>query len=196
MRVPFRERAAGGDDKAGFCGGIFESLALPWIERALHRVAIVLAAEQRQQAATMMRQVGVQPHPTAVAAAIKSGEIVVIFGRHLAVDTQIALAAKFDGRGPHVDGNPLPPAGAQPPKFAGCQSRRGDGRLRGGADRERGRQHRLCASKLDAAQCHLVLLSQTPQTGEDVCGIATRHSIPMGETYAIEIRWSAQRKAR
>ena len=84
----------------------------------------------------MVRQVGVQPHPTAVAAAIKSGDAVVIFGRNIAVDAQIALAAKFDRRCAHVDRDALAPAAAQTPQFAGGERRRRDGRLRGGADRE------------------------------------------------------------
>ena len=175
MRVPFGERAARGDDEAGCCRGIFELLGLPGVERALHRAAIVLAAEQLEQAATMVRQVGVQPHPTAVAAAIKSGDAVVIFGRNLAVDAQIAFAAEFDGGCAHVDGDALAPAAAQPPQFAGRESSRGDARLRGGADRERGRQHRLRAGKLDVLQCIVVLLCGTPQSGEDVERIGSGH---------------------
>ena len=53
----------------------------------------------------MMRQIGVQPRPAAVAAAIKSRDVVVIFVGHFAVDAQVALAAEFDRRMAHIDGD-------------------------------------------------------------------------------------------
>ncbi len=84
----------------------------------------------------MMRQIGVQPHPAAVAAAIKTGNAVVMVLGHLAVDAQIALAAKFDRALAHLDADVLPAAGAQPPQFGGSERRRADRRLRGRADRK------------------------------------------------------------
>ena len=63
----------------------------------------------------MMRQIGVQPRPAPVAAAIKPREVVVIFVGSFAVDPQITLAAEFDCRMAHIDGDVLAASAAQPP---------------------------------------------------------------------------------
>ena len=76
---------------------VFELLGRPAIERALHRGAVVVAAEQLERAGAMMRQVGVQPDPAAVAAAVEAGDLVAMLGagrRRRAV----ALAAELDRR--------------------------------------------------------------------------------------------------
>ena len=137
MFVPFVERSARGDDEARLGGGGFQRLALPAVERALHGGFIMRALQQRQEAAAVMRQVGVQPHPAAVAAAIKAGDVVVIFLIRCAVDPQITLAAEFDGRVPHVDADVLTLAGAQPPQIRSRQRRSGDRCLRGNPGRKR-----------------------------------------------------------
>ncbi len=84
----------------------------------------------------MMRQIGMQPRPAAVAAAIKPGDVVVMIVRNFAVDAQITLAAEFDRRVSHVDADALAAAGAQPPQFRGSQRRRPDRRLRRRSDRK------------------------------------------------------------
>ena len=134
--IPFGERAAGGDDKTGCRRRVFEFFRLPTVERALHRSAIMFAAEQLEQSTAVVRQISVQPHPAPVAAAIKPGDAVVIFGRHLAVDAQVALAAEFDRRRAHVDGDALAAARAQPPQLVRRQCRSGEGCLCGSSDRK------------------------------------------------------------
>ena len=152
MVVPFGESPASGDGKSGFRRCCLQCFGLPAVERALHGLLIVRAIQERQQAAAMMRQVGVQPCPASVAAAIKAGEIVVIFLVGFAVELQIAFAAKLDGCVTHVDADMLPASGALPPQFVGCQCRSCNGRLRPGADCERGGQRRLAAGEADTAQ--------------------------------------------
>ena len=136
MLVPLGERAARRDDEAGFGRRGLQRLGGHAIERALHRGLVVSNAEQFEEAAAMVRQIGMQPREAAVAAAIKSGEVVVIFVRHSAVDAQISFAAKFDGRAAHVDAHALPAPGAQPPQFGGRQRRRADRRRRRRSHRE------------------------------------------------------------
>ena len=63
-------------DQSGFRRGGLERLALPAVERALHRFARIVAAEQLQHAVAVMREIGVQPHPAPVAAAIEPGDLV------------------------------------------------------------------------------------------------------------------------
>src|ERR1700676_1263138 len=104
----------------------------------------------------MMRQVGVQPHPAAVAAAIKAGDVVVIFLVRLAADLQITLAAKFNGRMTHVDADVLPLAGPQSPKLSRRQRGRGNRRLRRSAGGEGGGQYRLAAAEADGGQRSVV----------------------------------------
>ena len=53
-------------------------ISIPSIQRPLHRSAVVVAAEQLERAVAMMRQVGVQPHPAAVATAVEAGDRVAI----------------------------------------------------------------------------------------------------------------------
>ena len=80
--IPFGERTARGDDEAGFFRRRgFQRFGRHAIERALHRGLVVRHAEQFQKTAAMMRQIGMQPREAAVAAAIQTGEIVVIFVR-------------------------------------------------------------------------------------------------------------------
>ena len=80
MRVPFRERARGGDDQAGLGGGVFQREGLPAVERALHRGAVVVGAQQLERAGAVVRQVGVQAHPAAIAAAVEADGLVAMLG--------------------------------------------------------------------------------------------------------------------
>ena len=177
MIVPFGERAACGDDQPGFGGGGFERFRLPAVERALHRGLVVRDAEKFEEPAAMMRQIGMQPREAAVAAAIKPGDVVVVFVGDFAVDAQISFAAKFDRRAAHIDTDVLPASAAQPPQLRGRQRRRGNRRLRRGAHRERRRQHRLDAGELDLAQRGVVAPRAAPQAGEDIFGIGSGHPI-------------------
>jgi hypothetical protein len=70
MSIPFGERPARGDHETGLGSGTFERLRRPLLQRALHRGFMVLAAEKSKQSVAMMRQIGMQPRPTAVAAAV------------------------------------------------------------------------------------------------------------------------------
>src|SRR5206468_1152214 len=79
------------------------------------------AAEQGAHPVAVMRQIGVQAQPTAVAAAIEPHDRVVILGRRLSIDPQVPFAAEFDGGAAHVDADTLGAAGAQMPQFARCQ---------------------------------------------------------------------------
>src|SRR5579862_3854698 len=98
-----------------------------------------------------MRQVRVQPDPPVIAAAIKAGDVVVILVRHLAIDAQITLAAELDGCRAHVDADALTRAAAEPPQFAGRESRGSNCCLRRSADRKRRWQHRLDTREIDGA---------------------------------------------
>ena len=175
MAIPFVERSARGDDEARLGGGGFQRLALPAVKRALHGGFIVRALQQRQQAAAMMRQIGVQPHPAAVAAAIKPGDVVVIFLVRFAVDLQIALAAEFDGRMAHVDADVLPLAGAQPPQICGRQRGSGNRRLRGSSGGEGGGQYRLAAGEADVVQHRIVETGRANEAGENDLTVGSCH---------------------
>ena len=129
MRVPFGKRPARGDDKTRVGGGSFELLRRPALERAAHRGLVVSAAEQRQQAVTVMRQIRMQPRPAAVAAAVQPGDAIVMIVKLFAVDPQITFAAKFDRRVAHFDAHPLAASAAQPPQFGGGERRGADRRL-------------------------------------------------------------------
>jgi hypothetical protein len=86
VRIPFVEGAHCDRHQSGRGGGVFELECLPAVERAGHRVAVIIAAEQFQHPVTMMREVRVKPNPAAVAAAIGSGDLVPKIGQGPAVD--------------------------------------------------------------------------------------------------------------
>src|SRR5262249_55199041 len=134
--VPFGERAARGHNKAGLGGGGLQRLGTPSIERALYRRALVPAAEQGKHSVAVMGQIGMEPHPPAIAASIQSGERVMMLDRRPSIHIQIAFAAKFDRGAANVDGDALATTRAQSPQLARSQGRRGDGRLRCATDRK------------------------------------------------------------
>src|SRR5262245_4789383 len=107
MRVPLGERPARGHHEAGVGGGSLECLAAPSIERALDCRSVMAATEQGKHPVAMVGQIGMEPHPTAVAAAIESRDRVVIFGRRLSIEAQVAFAAEFDRGAAHVDADAL-----------------------------------------------------------------------------------------
>ena len=170
MGVPFGERARRGDDEAGYGGRVLQLERLPTIDGTLHRGAVIVGAKEFQCAGAVMRQVGVQPDPAAVAGTIDADGLVAMLMRQLAVDAQVALAAKFDAGVAHVDADALPAAGAQMPQFVGGESCGGNGRLRHGADRERGRQGRFRAGQGDRLQTGLRLVGGSPQISKNFLG--------------------------
>src|SRR6516225_9605667 len=101
MAIPFGDRARCGNDETCVRGRGLERLRAPCIERALHARSVRRTAEQCDQTRAMVRQDRVQPYPAAVAAAIKAADIVPDLVRRLAVDRDVMLAAKLDGRAPH-----------------------------------------------------------------------------------------------
>src|SRR5262249_49274185 len=123
MLVPLGERSARGHHQAGGGGGL-ERLTAPLIKRALDCRSVMAAAEQGKHPVAMMGQIGMKPHPTAVAAAIKSRDRVMIFGRRLSIEAQVAFAAEFDRGAANVDADTLAAPRAQPPEIA-CGERRG-----------------------------------------------------------------------
>ena len=176
MRVPLGERPARGHHQAGVGGGSLERLAAPLIEGALDGRSVMAAAEQGEHPVAMMGQIGMKPHPTPVAAAIESRDRVVIFGRRLSIDAQVAFAAEFDRGAAHVDADTLAATGAQPPELNGCQRRGGDGRLRRGVDRKRGGQHRRSLREFDRARGCIRLAGCAQQPGENVLWTWCAHS--------------------
>ena len=75
----------------------------------------MIAAEELEKSAAMVRQIGVKPRPAAVAAAVQPGYPVMVILRRLAVDVQVTFAAEFNGRVAHIDANALAATGALPP---------------------------------------------------------------------------------
>src|SRR5947209_16384688 len=110
-----------------------------------------------------MREIRVQAHPAPITAAVKSGDLVPQLLWRLAVDAQVALAAKLDRRTAHVDAHALLPSCAQSPQLGGRERCRRDARLCGGADGERGRERPLAAGQRDRVERFLALPGVTPQ---------------------------------
>ena len=134
MLIPLGERPACGNHEAGVGGGGLERLGVPSVECALYCPSVVTAAEQREHPVAVMGQIGMQPHPTTITAAIQSRDLVMILRRRPAIDAQVPFAAELDRGIANVDADPLAATRAQSPQLAGCQSRGGNGRLRCGAD--------------------------------------------------------------
>jgi len=134
--IPLGERAARGHDKAGLGSGGLQRLGAPSIERALYGRALVPAAEQGKRSVAVMGQIGMEPHPPAIAAAIQSGDLVMMLDRRTPIDTQVPFAAKLDRGAAHVDADVLATTRAQSPQLARRQGRGGDGRLRRATDRK------------------------------------------------------------
>jgi hypothetical protein len=82
------------------------------LERALHRSLIVIATEELKQSVAVMRQVGMQSRPATVAAAIKSGDCIVMIVGILAIDSQVTFAAEFNRSVAHLDAHALAALGA------------------------------------------------------------------------------------
>ncbi len=80
-----------------------------------NRLAIVLAAEQAQDALPMMWEHGVDAHPAAVRTLVGARDAVPQLWRRSPVDTEVALAPELDGGLTHVHADLLQPTGAQAP---------------------------------------------------------------------------------
>ena len=113
----------------------------------------------------MVREVRVQAHPAPVAAAVQSRDLVPQLGGRLAVDAQIALAAKLDRGIAHRDADALALAGADPMNLGGSERRGRDARLRARADREARRQDGLGARQVDAVERIGRQAAEAPKVG-------------------------------
>jgi hypothetical protein len=110
----------------------------------------------------MMGQIGMQPHPAAVAAAIQSRDRIMIFGWGPSIDAQIPFAAEFDRGAAHVDTDTLRATRAQPPQFSGCEGGRDNGGLGCRPDGKRRRQYRLGAGEIDRSKRGFVMSCGVP----------------------------------
>jgi hypothetical protein len=113
----------------------------------------------------------VEPHPAAVAAAVEAGDRIPQLRRRSAIDAQVVLAAELDRRIAHGDADALLSAGSEPPQLGGRERRRGDRRLRHGADRKRRRQHRVGAGEGERFERGSRLAGGAPQCGESLARI-------------------------
>jgi hypothetical protein len=136
MVVPFLEGPLRGDHESRLGCSLFKLLRAPVKQRLLHRRLVVVAREQRQHPVAVMREIGVQANPPAVATAVYASDLVPNVGRRLSVNTEIALATELDGRMAHVDRDELVPPAAQVPQFGGSECRCRDAGLGRRTDRE------------------------------------------------------------
>src|SRR5260370_8523041 len=72
--IPLGTRAAGSNHEASFSCRGFQALGSPSIERALHRCAVVVAAQQCEQPVSVVRETRMKASPSSVAAAIQPGD--------------------------------------------------------------------------------------------------------------------------
>jgi len=153
MAVPLIEAAHGGDHHAGIGGDLLEIARAPARQGALdHFAGRGLAgrtAQQRQRAVAMVREIGMDAHPAAVAAWVDAGDLVPDIGRH-AVDLEVAAALLR--RVAHVHRHALALPAAQMPDLGRGQRGGRDAGLGGRADGERRGQHRLGAMQLDVVE--------------------------------------------
>jgi hypothetical protein len=174
MGVPFGEAAQRGHAQPGGGRLGLELEGAPIAQRGGDRVAVVGAAEQREHAVTVMREVGVQARPAPVAANIGVGDAVPRIGRRGAVDAQPALGLERSRGMAHVDRDLLCRAAAHAAELAGRQRRGGDRGLRRVAERERRRQHRILPRQPDAGERRRRQVERAPQRGER---LARRHRV-------------------
>jgi hypothetical protein len=171
------------DHATGLVRPRLELLRLPARERGLHRVTRVGAAEQRDDARAVVREVRVQAHDPAVARAVHARDRIPERRGRLAVDAQVALAAELDRRRAHVDGDALRATAAQPPQLRRRESGRRDRRLRGGADPERRRQRGLLAGERDPLERGRVAARERPELSQRIArGRHSAHTRPAGNS--------------
>src|SRR5256885_370667 len=112
MMVPLVEGSLRRSHESRSARSLLELLRAPVEQRLLHGSLVVAACEQRQNPVAVMREIGVQTNPPAVAAAVYPCDLVPKLRRRLSVNTEIALATELDGRVAHVDRNILVPSAA------------------------------------------------------------------------------------
>ena len=133
-------------------------------------IAAGCALQQRECALAMVGEVGVDPHPAAIAAWIEPGQRVAENDR-MAVDGEVVVAATFDRSMPAVHRHLLAVAGAQLPVVRGSECRQCDAGLRRLAHRERRRQRRRGARQPEVLQRLQRQLCMAPQVGDVVDGV-------------------------
>ena len=127
----------------------------------------------------MVRQIGVQPHPSSIAAAIEPCDSIVILVRRLAIDVQVALAAEFDRGVAHIDADILTLRAGAMTQFRRSKANGRDARLRRSADPERRGQDGIVAGEMQMRERHIVSAGTPPQVGDDIGGQRRAgHSIP------------------
>jgi hypothetical protein len=112
-----------------------------------------------------------QPHEAAVAATVQSRDLVPQVRRRPAVQAEIALAAKLDGRVAHRHADALTHSAAQAPQLGRRERGGADACLRGGADREARRQHWLGAGQLDRFEGGGILPGVAPERRQCLPGV-------------------------
>ncbi len=171
MAVPFLEAAQCRNHQARVGRRGLEGFGVPLVQRGLYGCLVIGAAQQAHHAVAVVREIGMQAHPAAVAAAVDAGQLVPQFGRGAAVDAQVAFAAEFGDGMAHVDADVLPAAGAAVPQCGGCQRRGAKAGLGGGAHGKARRQHRLGAVQLQVRQRLGGQAGIAPQRGNDFRGL-------------------------
>ncbi len=153
MAVPLIEGTQGGDHQAGIRGSLLELQRLPARQGALNRAAFDgrarRAPQQRERAVTVMREIGVNTNPIAVAAAVNAGDLVPAVRLHT---IHGEIAARFLCRMAHIDGHPLAATTAHVPDFAGGQRRRAHAALGGHAHGKRRGKNGIGARQIDVAE--------------------------------------------
>ena len=143
-------------------------------QRLRHRRAIVVAAEQGQHAVAVMRKIGMDANPAAVAAAIDAVDRVHIFRRRLAVDAQIPLAAELDPASRMATLTRWRRPLRRRHNSAAAKRRGRDRGLRQRADREGGGEHRLGAGEFDGVKRRVGLPRCAPEIGKNCLRNAVR----------------------
>jgi hypothetical protein len=110
------------------------------------------AQPSSRRPAPVVREVRVQADEPAVAAAVHARDRVPHGRRVPPRDPQVALAAELERRRAHVDRDPLRAPAAQPPELGRREPGRRDRRLRGAADPEGRRQHRIVTGERHSLQ--------------------------------------------
>ena len=171
VRIPFVKVAHGSDHDIGVGAGLLEVERLPFCERGIDLRALRGRArgqaEHVQGAIAMVGKVGVHAHP-AIAALVETGELVPHFGR---VSVDRVVAGAFERGVRHVHRDALLHAIARLAERCGSQRGGGDARLRGAANGERGRQHRVRPGEVCLLQMGCVERSVGPNGAQHRAGV-------------------------
>ena len=163
---------------------------------AAHRRPRALAAKEAQHAGAVVREVGVQPHHPAVAAAIGAGDGVPWIRRLGAVQPQVVLAVELQRRVPHGDPRRLLRPAAPPMNGRRrCRDRRHRG-LRRGADAEGGGQRRLLAGQRNRAERRRRETRQPPERPQHLARVGERQRSVAGDRGAASLPGHRPRRCR